>query len=86
VACLGVASVVLSGAVGSARGADPWSLLSARTIKSADPSVEIKSAEGRWEKVIKKMKISVEGVEVQITKVFLNWKNRRSQTLAEPES
>ena len=46
VASLGVASVVLLGAVGSARAADEWFVLSEQTIKSADPSVEIKSAGG----------------------------------------
>ena len=45
-----VASVVLMfGAVGSARAADEWFVLGEQTIKSADPSVEIKSEGGRWE-------------------------------------
>ena len=34
-----VASVVLMGAVGSARAADEWFVLGEQTIKSADPSV-----------------------------------------------
>ena len=38
------ASAVLLGAVGSARAADEWFVLGEQTLKSADPSVEIKSA------------------------------------------
>ena len=45
-----VASVVLMGAVGSASAADEWFVLGEQAIKSADPSVEIKSAGGRWER------------------------------------
>ncbi len=63
-----VASVVLMGAVGSARAADEWFVLSEQTIKSADPSVEIKSEGGRWEKDVKQVKFSVEGADVEITK------------------
>ena len=77
VASLGVASVVLMGAVGSARAADEWFVLGEQTLKSADPSVEIKSAGGRWEKDVKQVKLSVEGADVEITKVVLHWDNRR---------
>ena len=42
-----VASVVLmGGVVGGARAADEWFVLGQQTIKSADPSVAIKSAGG----------------------------------------
>ena len=37
------ASVVLLGAVGSARAADEWFVMGEQTLKSADPSVEIKT-------------------------------------------
>ena len=78
-----VASVALMGAVGSARAADEWFVLSQQTIKSADPSVAIKSAGGRWDKDVKQVKISVEGADVQITKLVLNWDNRKDATLTD---
>lgn len=78
-----VASVVLMGAVGSAKAADEWFVLSEQTIKSADPSVEIKSAGGRWEKDIKQVKFSVDGADVEITKAVLHWDNRRDDTLTD---
>jgi len=81
--CLGVASVVLVGAVSSARAADEWFVLSQKAIKSADPSVEIKSEGGRWEKDVKQVKFSVEGADVEITKAVLSWDNRRDDTLTD---
>ena len=67
-----VASVVLMvGAVDSATAADEWFVLGQQTIKSADPSVEIKSEGGRWKKDVKQVKISVDGADVQITKLVL---------------
>ena len=50
-------------------------------IKSADPSVAIKSAGGRWDKDVKQVKISVEGADVEITTLVLSWDNRRDDTL-----
>ena len=70
-----VAPVVLMGAVGSAR-ADEWFVLGEQTIKSADPSVEIKSTGGRLKKDVKQVKFSVEGGEVEITNAVLHWDNR----------
>ena len=81
VASLGVASVVLMGAVGSARAADEWFVLSEKTIKTADPGVEIKSEGGRWAKDVKQVKFSVEGADVEITKANLNWDNRGDDTI-----
>ena len=78
-----VASVVLMGAVGSARAADEWFVLGEQTIKSADPSVTIKSAGNRWEKDVKGVKLSVEGADVEITKVVLHWDNRRDDTISD---
>ena len=78
-----VASVALMGAVGSARAADEWFVLSQQAIKSADPSVAIKSAGGRWDKDVKQVKVSVEGADVQITKLVLNWDNRKDATLTD---
>ena len=81
VAILVGASVIVLGAVGGARAANEWFVLSEQAIKSADPSVEIKSQGGRWEKDIKQMKISVEGADVEIAKVVLKWDNRRDETI-----
>ena len=77
-----VASVVLMGAAGSARADDEWFVLSEQTIKSADPSVEIKSEGGRWEKDVKQMKFSVDGADVEITSAVLHWDNRRDDTIS----
>ena len=74
------ASVVLLGTVGSAR-ADQWFVMSEQTLKSADPSVEIKTKGGRWKKDVKQVRLSVEGADVQMTKVVLGWDNRPDTTL-----
>ena len=78
-----VASVALVGVVGSARAADEWFVLGQQTLKSVDPSAAIKSAGGRWEKDVKQVKLSVDGADVQITKLVLNWDNRRDATLTD---
>ena len=70
------ASAVLLGAVGSARAANEWFVLGEHTLKSADPSVEIKSQGGRWKKDVKQVKFSVEGADVQIITVVLNWRRK----------
>ena len=62
-----VSLVVLMGAIGSAR-ADDWFVLGERSLKSADPSAEIKSEWGRWKRNIKKVRFSVEGADVEITR------------------
>lgn len=43
---------------------------------------EIKSAGGRWEKDVKQVKISIEGADVEVTKVVLQWDNRRDDTVS----
>jgi len=78
-----VASVALMGAVGSALAADEWFVLSEKTLQTADPSVEIKSEGGRWEKDVKQVKFSVEGADVEATKAVLHWDNRRDDTLTD---
>ena len=75
------ASAVLLGTVGTARAADQWFVMGEQTIKSADPSVEIKTQGGRWQKDVKQVKLSVEGADVQITSVVLGWDNRKDSTL-----
>ena len=76
-----VAPVVLVGAVRSA-AADEWFVLSEQTIKSVDPSVEIKSEGGRWEKDVKQIKFSAEGADVEIATAVLHWDNRRDDTIS----
>ena len=78
--CVAAASAVLLGPVDSAR-ADEWFVLGEQTINSADPSVEIKTEGGRWQKDVKQVKLSVEGADVKITSVVLGWDNRKDSTL-----
>ena len=80
---IGLALVVLLIALGSARAADEWFVLGEQTIKSVDQGVEIKSEGSRWKKDIKQMKLSVEGADVQITKVVLSWDNRKDATITD---
>jgi hypothetical protein len=75
--------VVMFGAVDIARAADEWFVLGQQTLKTADPSVEIKSEGGRWKKDVKQVKLSVDGADVQITKVVLQWDNRKDDTLTD---
>ena len=81
VALLSVASLVLMGAVGGARAADEWFKLSDQTIKAVDQGVSIKSQGGRWTKDVKQVRIGVEGADVEIKKVVLNWDNRPDDTI-----
>jgi hypothetical protein len=78
---IGLASIVLLLALGSA-AADQWFVLGEKVIKSMDPSTEIKAEEGKmWKEDIKKAKITVEGADVEITKVVLRWKGRKDDTI-----
>jgi hypothetical protein len=76
-----VASVVIMGPVGSARAADEWFVLSEQALNPANPSVEIKSEGGRWEKDVKQVKFSVEGGDVEVTSAVLHWDNRPDDTV-----
>ena len=79
---LAVASVVLLGAIGSVRAGDDWFVIGQKTIKATDPSAEVTAEKGKWLKEdIKKAKISVEGADVEITKVVLHWNNARDDTI-----
>ena len=75
------ASVVLLAAVGSARAADQWFVMGEQALKSADPSVEIKTQGGRWKKDVKQVRLAVEGADVQITQLVLGWDNRADDRL-----
>src|SRR4029077_6369942 len=78
---VGLAAGVLLVALGTA-SADQWFVLSEKAIKTMDPSTEIKAEEGKmWKEDIKKTKISVEGADVEITKVVLRWKGRKDDTI-----
>jgi hypothetical protein len=77
------ACVVLAGAAGIARAADEWFVLAEKPIKTADQGVEIKSEGGRWEKDVKKTKLSVAGADVEIVKVILHWDNRGDDTITD---
>ena len=78
---IGLASVVLLAALGSA-SADEWFVLGEKVVKSMDPSTDIKAEEGKmWKEDIKKTKITVEGADVELTKVVLRWKGRKDDTI-----
>ena len=78
--CVAAASAVLLGAVDNAR-ADEWFVMGEQTLKSADPSAEIKTEGGRLKKDVKQIKLSVEGADVEITSAVLGWDNRKDTTL-----
>ena len=78
--CVVAASAVLLGAADSAR-ADEWFVMGQQTLKSADPSAEIKTEGGRLKKDVKQVKLSVEGADVEITSAVLGWDNRKDTTL-----
>lgn len=83
VASFVVAAIIVIGAVGSARAADEWFVLSEQTIKSVDQGANMKSEGGRWAKDIKQIRISVEGADVEITKAVLGWDNRPDDTITD---
>jgi len=67
--------------VGSAIAGDKWFVLGEQAIQSANPSVTIKSEGGRWDKDVKQVKVSVEGADVNVTKLVLSWDNRKDDTV-----
>jgi len=78
---VGFASVLALVALGSA-SADEWFVLGEKVIKSMDPNAEIKAEEGKfWKEDIKKTKITVDGADVELTKVVLRWKGRKDDTI-----
>ena len=80
--CVVAASLLLMGAVSNTR-ADEWFVLAQQTLKSTDPSVEIKSQGDRWKKDVKQVKVSVEGADVQIDKITLKWDNRPDKAITD---
>ena len=78
---IGLATIVLLGAAGTAGAKDEWFVLSEQTIKSTDPNVRITAEEGKWIKEnVKDVRLSVEGADVDINKVILHWNNRPDDT------
>jgi hypothetical protein len=77
------ASVLVMGALSAVHAADEWFVLSEKALKSADPSVEIKSEGGRWAKDVKQVKLSVDGGDVEVTKLVLSWDNRPDDTITD---
>ena len=80
---IGLASVLLLAVtIGTASAKDTWILLSEKTVKSTDPSTEIKAEEGKmWKEDVKRAKLSVEGADVQITNVVFHWKGGKNETI-----
>jgi hypothetical protein len=79
---LGLAALVLLGAVGSASAKDQWFVLGHTLVKSTDPSADIKGEEGKvFKEDIKKTKISVDGADVEISKVVMHWNNIPDDTI-----
>ena len=76
------ASVGLMSAAGIASAADEWFVLSQQALNPANPSLEIKSEGGRWEKDVKQVKFSVEGGDVEVTQAILHWDNRPDDTVS----
>jgi hypothetical protein len=70
------------GTVGTAGAKDEWFVLSEQTIKATDPSVRITAEDGKWIKEdVKDVRLSVEGADVDISKVVLHWNNRKDETV-----
>jgi hypothetical protein len=81
---MGVLGLFLMGAVGSASAKDEWFVLGHTLVKSTDPSAEIKGEEGKvFKEDIKKTKISVDGADVEISKVVLHWNNIPDDTITD---
>jgi hypothetical protein len=78
---LALASVVLLGAVGSAR-ADKWIELGKQTLRSTDPSATIKGEKGKlFKEDVKATKLTVDGADVEISKIEYHWNNRPDVTM-----
>ena len=79
---LAVASVVVLGAVGSTSAADKWIELGKQTFKSADASATIKGEKGKlFKEDVKATKLTVDGADVEISKIEYHWNNRPDVTL-----
>jgi len=61
--------------------ADEWFVLGTQTLNAANPSATIKSEGGRWDKDVKKVKVSAEGADVEISNLVLEWDNRKDNSM-----
>ena len=78
---VGLASAALLVALGTA-SADQWFVMGEKPVKSTDPNAEIKAEAGKfWKEDIKKTKVTVEGADVELTRVVLRWKGRKDDTI-----
>ena len=78
---LALACVVLMGVLGTAR-ADDWFVMGEKVISSTNTGADITAEGDKWLKEdIKKVKLSVEGADVQITTVGLHWKGHKDVTI-----
>jgi hypothetical protein len=64
------------------KAADEWFVLGQKAIKSVDQGVDIKSEGGFLKKDVKQVKLSVEGADVQITKLVLRYNNRKDEEVS----
>ena len=79
---LALATVVVLGAVGSASAADKWIELGKQTFKSTDASATIKGEKGKlFKEDVKATKLTVDGADVEISKIEYHWNNRPDVTL-----
>ena len=77
---LGAASIWM-GTVATAR-ADDWFVLTEKAISSADTGTEMKAEKGKlFKEDVKKVKLSVEGADVEISKLVLDWNNAPDDTI-----
>ena len=80
---LALASVILVGVIGSA-AADEWKVLGEKILRANDPSTTITAEGDKWLKEdVKKIKLSFEGADVNISKIVLNWNNARDVTITD---
>ena len=79
---LALAAVVLVCSTGSAIAKDKWFVIGQKTLNSTDASAEVTAEGGKLLKEdIKKTKISVEGADVDISKVTFRWNNRPDEII-----
>ena len=82
--CMAAFVIASVTSMGAAIAADQWFVMGEKTIRTEDPSTEIKSEGGRWDKDVKQVKLSAEGADVQVTQLVLHWDNRKDDTIKNP--
>jgi hypothetical protein len=69
------------GAERKVEAADEWFVLGERTIKAVDQGIEIETEGGAFNRRVKKIKLSVEQADVEITKLVLHYGMRRDDEI-----